>query len=70
MSAPTVSGSCWAARVVLSDVTVTVSVGSRLAIVGENGRGKTTLLHVVAGMTVPDHGAVHRTARSGWPGRH
>lgn len=52
-------------RVVLSDVSVTVSAGSRLAIVGENGRGKTTLLHVLAGMISPDQGTVERIGTIG-----
>ncbi|GIF21646.1 macrolide transport system ATP-binding/permease protein [Actinoplanes tereljensis] len=53
------------AQEVLSDVTVTVSTGSRLAIVGENGRGKTTLLHVLAGLLTPDAGTVQRTGTIG-----
>ncbi|MFC3743078.1 ATP-binding cassette domain-containing protein [Paractinoplanes deccanensis] len=48
------------ARRVLDAVSVTVSAGSRLAIVGENGRGKTTLLRVLAGLLSPDTGEVHR----------
>lgn len=48
-------------RVVLPGVDTTVSAGSRLAIVGENGRGKTTLLHVLAGTLQPDSGSVHRS---------
>ena len=47
-------------RTVLRDVDVTVSAGSRLAVVGENGRCKTTLLHVLAGAVVPDGGTVTR----------
>lgn len=47
-------------RTVLNDVDVTVSAGSRLAVVGENGRGKTTLLHVLAGTLMPDSGTVTR----------
>ena len=42
----------------LSGADVTVSAGSRLAIVGDNGRGKTTLLHVLAGILKPDSGVV------------
>lgn len=53
------------ARRVLHDVTVTVSHRSRLAVVGENGRGKTTLLHVLAGLLVPDEGTVTRTGTVG-----
>ena len=45
-------------RPVLSGADVTVSAGSRLAIVGDNGRGKTTLLHVLAGILKPDSGVV------------
>lgn len=52
-------------RVVLSDVSATVSAGARLAIVGENGRGKTTLLHVLAGLTVPEQGTIQRTGTIG-----
>ena len=47
-------------RTVLAGVDVTVSAGSRLAVVGENGRGKTTLLHVLAGTRTPDAGTVTR----------
>ena len=39
------------ARRILRGVDVTVSAGSRLAIVGENWRGKTTLLNVLAART-------------------
>jgi macrolide transport system ATP-binding/permease protein len=53
------------ARPVLTDVTVTVSARSRLAVVGENGRGKTTLLHVLAGLLTPDHGTVTRSGTVG-----
>ncbi|MGW0927779.1 ABC-F family ATP-binding cassette domain-containing protein [Streptomyces sp. NPDC002644] len=48
-------------RTVLSGADVTISAGSRVAVVGENGRGKTTLLHVLAGTLTPDAGTVSRT---------
>jgi macrolide transport system ATP-binding/permease protein len=53
------------ARRVLQHVSISVSSRSRLAVVGENGRGKTTLLHVLAGLLVPDHGTVTRTGTIG-----
>ncbi|MGA4843881.1 ABC-F family ATP-binding cassette domain-containing protein [Streptomyces sp. G45] len=53
------------ARRVLSDVSVTVSARSRVAVVGENGRGKTTLLHVLAGLIAPDEGSVRRVGTVG-----
>ncbi|MDT0444648.1 ABC-F family ATP-binding cassette domain-containing protein [Streptomyces johnsoniae] len=52
-------------RRVLNDVSVTVSARSRVAVVGENGRGKTTLLHVLAGLITPDAGTVHRAGTIG-----
>ncbi|SCL72416.1 macrolide transport system ATP-binding/permease protein [Micromonospora peucetia] len=52
-------------RRVLNDVSVTVSARSRVAVVGENGRGKTTLLHVLAGLISPDEGTVHRVGTIG-----
>ncbi|MEU0743549.1 ABC-F family ATP-binding cassette domain-containing protein [Streptomyces sp. NPDC006134] len=54
-----------ASRRVLDDVSVTVSARSRVAVVGENGRGKTTLLHVLAGLIAPDEGTVHRAGTIG-----
>ncbi|MEU0202308.1 MULTISPECIES: ATP-binding cassette domain-containing protein [unclassified Streptomyces] len=47
-------------RTVLHDVDMKVSPGSRWGVVGENGRGKSTLLHVLAGLLDPDAGTVHR----------
>jgi ATPase subunit of ABC transporter with duplicated ATPase domains len=45
---------------VLSGVDVTVGPGDRVAVVGPNGVGKTTLLRVLAGELVPETGAVTR----------
>ena len=45
---------------ILHDVELTVTPSSRIGIVGENGRGKTTLLHVLAGRLTPDAGTVTR----------
>ena len=47
----------------LADLTVTPA--SRVAIVGENGRGKSTLLHVLAGTLTPDSGTVQRIGTIG-----
>lgn len=50
---------------VLHGVDMTVSPGSRVAIVGENGRGKSTLLHVLAGTLTPNSGSVTRIGTIG-----
>ncbi|MFB7929772.1 ATP-binding cassette domain-containing protein [Streptomyces sp. NPDC056039] len=47
-------------RTVLHHVDMKVSPRSRWGVVGENGRGKSTLLHVLAGLLAPDEGSVHR----------
>ncbi|XVQ16138.1 ABC-F family ATP-binding cassette domain-containing protein [Spirillospora sp. CA-255316] len=52
-------------RPVLTGVDLTVSPGDRLGVVGENGRGKTTLLQVLAGTLAPDSGTVHRAGTLG-----
>ncbi len=46
---------------VLRDLPLTVSAGQRLAIIGDNGVGKTTLLRILAGALEPDAGEVHCT---------
>ena len=47
-----------AGRVVLRDVSLTLSRGHLVALVGPNGAGKTTLLRALAGL-VPSEGAIH-----------
>ena len=55
-------------RTLLADVDVGVSVGERVALVGGNGVGKTTLLRTLVGDRPPSAGEVHRprTMRIGW----
>ena len=47
-----------AGRRVLDGVSLTVQPGEYVAIVGESGVGKSTLLNLIAGLDVPDSGAV------------
>jgi ATP-binding cassette subfamily F protein 3 len=42
------------------DVTCSVAHGDRIALVGRNGTGKTTLLRILAGLEQPTAGRVHR----------
>jgi ATP-binding cassette, subfamily F, member 3 len=42
------------------DVTCSVARGDRIALVGRNGTGKTTLLRILAGLEQPSSGRVHR----------
>jgi len=47
-------------RVLFADLSVTVSDGDRLGVVGINGTGKSTLLRVLAGEQAPEAGEVRR----------
>ena len=47
-------------RPLLSDVSLGISVGQRVGVVGRNGDGKTTLLRVMTGLEDPDSGRVSR----------
>lgn len=48
-------GEFWALR----GVSFTVTKGESIGVVGRNGQGKSTLLRLVAGVMLPDEGAVH-----------
>ena len=52
-------------RPVLTGVDLVAAAGDRVALVGENGRGKTTLLRVLAGTQPVDRGEVRRAGASG-----
>jgi ATPase subunit of ABC transporter with duplicated ATPase domains len=56
-------------QVVLGGVSLAVTPGARLGIVGPNGIGKSTLLRILAGIEQPDAGTVERspaTTTVGW----
>ena len=48
-------------RPLLDDVSLGISLGERVGVVGRNGDGKTTLLEVMTGIEQPDSGRVSRT---------
>ena len=48
----------YAARGVLDDIDFDVAAGEYVAIMGESGVGKSTLLNLIAGLDVPDSGSI------------
>jgi ABC transport system ATP-binding/permease protein len=58
----------YANRTLLDGVSLGVSAGDRIGVVGRNGAGKSTLLGLLAGTITPDTGRVARTSglRSGY----
>ncbi|HQV92736.1 MAG TPA: ATP-binding cassette domain-containing protein, partial [Phycicoccus sp.] len=48
-------------RVLLRDVHLRVGEGAKVALIGPNGTGKTTLTRIIAGDLAPDEGAVTRS---------
>ena len=49
------------ADVVVRDVTIAIEARDRLALVGANGAGKTSVLDVIAGLREPSAGSIERT---------
>ncbi len=49
------------ARTLFTDVSLQLSPGRRIALIGGNGMGKTTLLEMVVGESNPDGGEIHRS---------
>jgi len=55
----------YGSRAVLHEVTLGVSAGERIGVVGQNGGGKSTLLRLIAGVVQPDAGTLTRTGDVG-----
>ena len=58
-------GKGYGSRSVLRDITLGVSAGERIGVVGQNGGGKSTLLRLIAGAEEPDTGALTRAGDVG-----
>jgi ABC transport system ATP-binding/permease protein len=56
----------YGSRSVLRDITLGVSAGERIGVVGQNGGGKSTLLRLIAGVEQPDGGGLTRSGDVGF----
>ena len=54
-------------KTVLRDANFKVKRGRSLAILGQNGTGKSTLLRMLAGVEQPSEGSIRRGGRVSWP---
>src|SRR5262245_55433322 len=52
-------GKHYGAQDIFDGLTLSVNQSERIALVGPNGEGKTTLLRILAGLETPSSGAVH-----------
>ena len=52
-------GKFYGADEILSDISIAIPAGARIALVGPNGAGKTTLINILAGIDLATSGAVH-----------
>src|SRR6201989_1802581 len=68
MTATAARGICksFGRRQVLTGLDLEVAAGEMVAVVGENGTGKTTLLRILAGDLRPDAGSVALRGRPGY----
>ncbi len=56
----------FSSHTVLRDASLTVSEGECVALIGNNGSGKSTFLRVLSGSLTPDHGCVERGTAAGF----
>lgn len=54
-------------RVVLNNVSFSVSKGQKLGILGRNGAGKSTLIRIISGAELPSSGHISRKMTVSWP---
>ena len=59
-------GLTFGSTVLLEDVALTVARGERIAVLGRNGMGKTTLMRLIEGEIAADQGEIVRAQHFAW----
>ncbi len=54
-------------RRVLDGISFKLLMGERIAILGRNGAGKSTMIQILSGLQKPTTGRIHRGLRMSWP---
>ncbi|ARO15483.1 capsular polysaccharide transport system ATP-binding protein [Ketogulonicigenium robustum] len=54
-------------QMLLHDVSLQIPQGVSVGLLGRNGVGKTTLLDMISGLTLPDRGKIHVGGSVSWP---
>ena len=52
---------------VLSDISLSVARGEKVAVLGRNGAGKSTLIRLISGIELPTRGTIERGMSVSWP---
>lgn len=55
------------AKVLLRDFSLTLRAGEKVALMGRNGAGKSTMIGMISGTVAPDRGAVTHQGTMSWP---
>lgn len=55
------------AKVLLRDFTLTIPAGAKVALMGRNGAGKSTMIGMISGTVAPDRGAITHRGTMSWP---
>jgi capsular polysaccharide transport system ATP-binding protein len=56
-----------ATQVILEDVDMQFPTKTNIAILGQNGAGKSTMMRLIAGADTPTRGTIYRHGRMSWP---
>ncbi len=54
-------------KIILDDLSLTLPAGARIALMGRNGAGKSTMLGMIAGTVPADSGRIVRQGSMSWP---